>query len=164
MYGQTRQRECHFNGRGSGTQTLLSQSSSCCSLGVFNYNPSNARYQLVKFIVINRLSFLIATENTSLEELVNEASTPLFKKIYRNIVRNAIKMFRKRNVELKSCSSKHDILENRVNFGFMDLQTEYWTHFNNHTLYWKNLDMQKRMISSSLLEYPHIGARAHCNA
>ena len=82
-------------------QSLLSQSS-FVSLGVFNYNHSNARYQLVKFILISQLLFLIV-ENESLEAFVNEAFTPLFKKIHRNTVTNdVIKMFRKERVNLKT--------------------------------------------------------------
>lgn len=35
----------------SGTQTLLSHSSSSSSLRVFNYNPSNTRYQLMTLCI-----------------------------------------------------------------------------------------------------------------
>lgn len=65
------------------TRTILSQSPSSNSLEVFNYNHSNAKYQLVKLIVINQLQFLIA-ENESFEEFVHEAFT-LYRKRFLEI-------------------------------------------------------------------------------
>lgn len=45
-------------------QTQLYQSSSSISLGIFNYNVNNARFQLIKFIVLNELP-LFFVENES---------------------------------------------------------------------------------------------------
>lgn len=36
-------------------------------------------------------------------------------------------------------------LKNWVNFGFIDLQTKYWVHFNNCTLYRRRIGDAQRI-------------------
>ena len=45
--------------KGGLIQTQLSQTDSFGGLGVFNYDPNNARYQLIKFIIIRQLPFIL---------------------------------------------------------------------------------------------------------
>ena len=48
--------------RGGIIQTQLSQTDSSGGLEVFHYNPNNVRYQLIKFIIVRQLPFILAED------------------------------------------------------------------------------------------------------
>ena len=87
--------------RGGLIQTQLSQTDSSGGLGVFNYDPNNARYQLIKFIIVRQLPFILA-EDRAFERYHRSTFVPSWQKISRITARNdAIKTFLKEKESLK---------------------------------------------------------------
>ena len=63
-------------GGGSGTvQTQLSQTDSSGGLGVFNCDPNNARYQLIKIWIVHQLPIVLAEDWVS-ENFLGQAFVP----------------------------------------------------------------------------------------
>ena len=86
--------------RGGIIQTQLSQTDSSGGLGVFHYDPNNARYQLIKFIIVCQLPFILA-EDRSFESLLREAFVPWWQKSRVTARNDAIKNFLKEEESLK---------------------------------------------------------------
>ena len=81
--------------RGGLIQTPLSQTDSSGGLGVFYYDSNNARYQLIKFIIVRQLPFILV-EDRAFERYHKSTFVPSWKKISRITTRNdAIKTFLK---------------------------------------------------------------------
>ena len=87
--------------RGGTIQTQLSQTKSIGGLGIFHYYPNNARYQLIRFIIVHQLPFLLG-EDRHFERFFREAFVPSWQKISRVIARNdTIKTFLNEKESLK---------------------------------------------------------------
>ena len=144
--------------RGGLIQTQLSQTDSSGGLWVFHYDLNNARYQLIKSIIVRQLPFILA-EDRAFERYHRSAFVPSWQKISRITARNdAIKTFLKEKESLKQVFKNipgkvaltSDLWTSKQNLGYIAITSHYidsdWV-------------MQKRMIAFSLWEFPHTGAR-----
>lgn len=145
-------------GRGRMIQTQISQTDSSSGLGVTNYDPNNARYQLIKYIISSQQPFILSEERC-FERFLRSAFHPGWQKISRNTARSdAIKTFLKEKENLKNLFTNIP--------GKLALTSDLWTSKQNVgyiaiTSHFIDSDwvMQKRMLAFSRIEFPHTGAR-----
>ena len=154
-----KENEGSSRGRGRGMiQTQISRTDSSGGLGVSNYDPNNARYQLIKYIICSQQPFLLS-EDRYFDRFIRNAFNAGWQKISRNTARSdAIKTFFKEKENLKQ------VFENIP--GKLGLTSDLWTSKQNVgyiaiTSHYIDSDwvMQKRMLAFSRLEFPHTGSR-----